>query len=127
MSANYVVVTKHVAAIVMGLLICFYLAVSLHVQFEINDRFTLNQDEAWYTLAIETQMPLDTVMLQVCECACMCMRAYMRACVQACVHVCVCVCACVCACVHVCVHSCVCVCLCALGVISWCDGHAWCV
>ena len=84
----------------MGLLICFYLAVSLHVQFEINDRFTLNQDEAWYTLAIETQMPLDTVMLQVCVCACM--HACVRACMQACVHVCVCV--------YMCVHVCMCVC-----------------
>ena len=25
-------------------------------QFPINDQFSLNQDEAWYTLAIETQV-----------------------------------------------------------------------
>ena len=25
----------------------------------------LNQDEAWYTLSIETQVPIDTVLLQV--------------------------------------------------------------
>ena len=25
-------------------------------QFPINDQFVLNQDEAWYTLAIETQV-----------------------------------------------------------------------
>lgn len=34
-------------------------------QFPINDKFTLNQDEAWYTLAIEIQAPIETVMLQV--------------------------------------------------------------
>ncbi|XP_064405547.1 Bardet-Biedl syndrome 7 protein homolog [Halichondria panicea] len=33
-------------------------------QFPINDKFTLNQDEAWYTLAIEIQAPIETVMLQ---------------------------------------------------------------
>lgn len=33
-------------------------------QFPINDQFSLNQDEAWYTLAIETQVPLDFVILQ---------------------------------------------------------------
>lgn len=33
--------------------------------FQVNDRFLLNQDEAWYTLSIETQVPLDMVMLQV--------------------------------------------------------------
>ncbi len=36
-------------------------------QFQINDKFTLNQDEAWYTLAIEIQAPIETVMLQVSE------------------------------------------------------------
>ena len=39
-------------------------------QFLINDQFTLNQDEAWYTLAIEIQSPIETVMLQVCVCVC---------------------------------------------------------
>lgn len=34
-------------------------------QFPINDKFTLNQDEAWYTLAIEIQAPIESVMLQV--------------------------------------------------------------
>ena len=33
-------------------------------QFPINDRFVLNQDEAWYTLSIELQVPIDTIMLQ---------------------------------------------------------------
>lgn len=33
--------------------------------FEVNDRFLLNQDEAWYTLSIEIQVPLDMVILQV--------------------------------------------------------------
>ena len=33
--------------------------------FEVNDRFLLNQDEAWYTLSIEIQVPLDVVLLQV--------------------------------------------------------------
>lgn len=33
--------------------------------FQVNDRFLLNQDEAWYTLSIEIQVPLDMVMLQV--------------------------------------------------------------
>lgn len=35
--------------------------------FEVNDRFLLNQDEAWYTLSIEIQVPLDVVLLQVSE------------------------------------------------------------
>lgn len=34
-------------------------------QFAIHDTFALNQDEAWYTLSIEIQVPIDTVMLQV--------------------------------------------------------------
>lgn len=34
----------------------------------VNDRFLLNQDEAWYTLSIEIQVPIDHVMLQVCAC-----------------------------------------------------------
>ena len=34
-------------------------------QFPVNDKFVLNQDEAWYTLSIELQVPIDTVMLQV--------------------------------------------------------------
>ena len=33
--------------------------------FPVNDKFALNQDEAWYTLTIEVQAPIDTVMLQV--------------------------------------------------------------
>ncbi|XP_065884196.1 Bardet-Biedl syndrome 7 protein homolog [Dysidea avara] len=33
-------------------------------EFPINDKFVLNQDEAWYTLSIETQVPIDTVLLQ---------------------------------------------------------------
>ena len=35
------------------------------MQFPVNDKFVLNQDEAWYTLLIETQIPIDTVLLQV--------------------------------------------------------------
>ena len=34
-------------------------------QFPINDKFVLNQDEAWYTLSIELQSSIDTVVLQV--------------------------------------------------------------
>lgn len=34
-------------------------------QFVIRDNFVLNQDQAWYTLSIEIQSPIDTVMLQV--------------------------------------------------------------
>ena len=44
-------------------------------QFPVNDKFVLNQDEAWYTLSIELQVPIDTVMLQVngeCVCVCVC-------------------------------------------------------
>ena len=37
------------------------------MQFPINDKFVLNQDEAWYTLLIETHVPIDTVLLQVCN------------------------------------------------------------
>ena len=40
-------------------------AVSALPLFPINDKFSLNQDEAWYTLAIEIQAPIDTIMLQV--------------------------------------------------------------
>lgn len=39
-------------------------AVSALPLFSINDKFSLNQDEAWYTLAIEIQAPIDTIMLQ---------------------------------------------------------------
>ena len=40
-------------------------------QFPVNDKFVLNQDEAWYTLSIELQVAIDTVMLQVNgECVC---------------------------------------------------------
>lgn len=35
--------------------------------FEVHDSFLLNQDEAWYTLSIEIQVPIDHVMLQVCS------------------------------------------------------------
>ena len=33
--------------------------------FQVNDKFLLNQDEAWYTLSIETQACLDMIVLQV--------------------------------------------------------------
>ena len=33
--------------------------------FQVNDKFSLNQDEAWYTLSIELQSPIDMVVLQV--------------------------------------------------------------
>ena len=39
--------------------------VSALPMFPINDKFVLNQDEAWYTLSIELQVPIDTIMLQV--------------------------------------------------------------
>lgn len=39
--------------------------VSALPHFHINDKFLLNQDEAWYTLSIEIQVPIDNVMLQV--------------------------------------------------------------
>lgn len=39
-------------------------AVSVLPQFNINTRFTLNQDEGSYSLTIETECPLDTVVLQ---------------------------------------------------------------
>ena len=39
--------------------------VSALPSFPVNDRMVLNQDEAWYTLSIETQVPIETVMLQV--------------------------------------------------------------
>jgi Bardet-Biedl syndrome 7 protein len=32
--------------------------------FQVNDKFSLNQDEAWYTLSIELQCPIDMVVLQ---------------------------------------------------------------
>lgn len=38
--------------------------------FEVNDKFLLNQDEAWYTLSIEIQVPIDNIMLQVSLCSC---------------------------------------------------------
>ena len=40
-------------------------ALSALPQFLINDKFVLNQDEAWYTLSIELQTPIDMVVLQV--------------------------------------------------------------
>ena len=39
--------------------------VSALPHFEVHDKFLLNQDEAWYTLSIEIQVPIDHVMLQV--------------------------------------------------------------
>lgn len=39
-------------------------AVSALPHFEVHDRFLLNQDEAWYTLSIEIQVPIDHIMLQ---------------------------------------------------------------
>lgn len=41
-------------------------SVSALPHFEVHDSFLLNQDEAWYTLCIEIQVPIDHVMLQVC-------------------------------------------------------------
>lgn len=41
-------------------------AFSVLAQFNIHDKFLLNQDESWYTLSIEIQVPIDTVMLQAC-------------------------------------------------------------
>jgi Bardet-Biedl syndrome 7 protein len=38
-------------------------ALSALPQFQINDKFALNQDEAWYTLSIELQSPIDMVVL----------------------------------------------------------------
>ena len=40
-------------------------AVSALPAFQVNDKFSLNQDEAWYTLSIELQSPIDMVVLQV--------------------------------------------------------------
>ena len=34
-------------------------------QFSMNDRFALSRDDASYTLSIEVQMAIDTVLLQV--------------------------------------------------------------
>ena len=42
-------------------------ALSALPEFAINDSFTLNQDEAWYTLTIETR-----VMKSYCLCPCTC-------------------------------------------------------
>eukprot|EP00794_Sanderia_malayensis_P007541 gene7541-8378_t len=39
-------------------------AISAVPQFSMNDRFTLSRDDASYTLSIEVQMPIDTVLLQ---------------------------------------------------------------
>jgi Bardet-Biedl syndrome 7 protein len=39
-------------------------AVSALPAFQVNDKFSLNQDEAWYTLSIELQCPIDMVVLQ---------------------------------------------------------------
>ena len=36
-------------------------------QFPVNNKFVLNQDEAWYTLSIELQVPIDFIMLQVLD------------------------------------------------------------
>ncbi len=40
-------------------------AVSAVPQFSMNDRFALSRDDASYTLSIEVQMAIDTVLLQV--------------------------------------------------------------
>lgn len=42
-------------------------AVSAIPSFAINDRFALNRDDASYTLSIEVQIPIDNVLLQVCD------------------------------------------------------------
>jgi len=42
-------------------------ALSAIPQFAINDRFALNRDDASYTLSIEVQIPIDNVLLQVCQ------------------------------------------------------------
>ena len=34
-------------------------------QFALNDKFVLNQDECWYTLSLELQVPIECVILQV--------------------------------------------------------------
>ncbi len=40
-------------------------AISAVPQFSMNDRFSLSRDDASYTLSIEVQMAIDTVLLQV--------------------------------------------------------------
>ena len=40
-------------------------AVSASPVFPINDHFVLNHDEAWYTLTIELQAPIEMIVLQV--------------------------------------------------------------
>ena len=34
-------------------------------RFSVNDKFTLNRDDASYTLSIEVQLPIDNILLQV--------------------------------------------------------------
>ena len=34
-------------------------------RFAVNDKFTLNRDDASYTLSIEVQLPIDNILLQV--------------------------------------------------------------
>ena len=41
-------------------------AVSALPHFSVNDKFTLNRDDASYTLSIEVQLPIDNILLQVC-------------------------------------------------------------
>ena len=40
-------------------------AVSALPHFAVNDKFTLNRDDASYTLSIEVQLPIDNILLQV--------------------------------------------------------------
>lgn len=40
-------------------------AVSALPRFSVNDKFTLNRDDASYTLSIEVQLPIDNILLQV--------------------------------------------------------------
>ena len=49
-----------------------------------NDRFSLNQEEAWYTLSIELQSPIDMVLLQVCRDICIYSEIISLVCVCVC-------------------------------------------
>lgn len=40
-------------------------AVSALPRFAVNDKFTLNRDDASYTLSIEVRLPIDNILLQV--------------------------------------------------------------
>ena len=41
-------------------------AISAIPNFNVNDKFVLNREDASYTLSLELQMPIDNVLLQVC-------------------------------------------------------------